>query len=123
MLSEPTITAFLPTIMPKEAKRFYMDILELKLVSEDDYALEFEGGGVFLRITIVEEFVPHPFTVLGFKIEEITSQVNSLNRKGVEFVKFNSLNQNDLGIWTSPSKAQVAWFKDPDGNLLSLTEY
>jgi len=123
MLSEPTITAFLPTVKPEQSKQFYMNTLGLKLVSEDDYALEFEGNGVFLRITIVEKFDPHPFTVLGFKIEDIVSQVKSLNKKAVEFERYNSFEQDDLGIWTSPSKAKIAWFKDSDGNLISLTEY
>lgn len=123
MLTKPTITAFLPTVNQGQSKQFYKNTLGLKLVSEDDYALEFEGGGVILRITIVENFDPHPFTVLGFKIEDITFQVKSLINEGVIFERYNSLEQNDLGIWTSPSKAQIAWFKDPDGNLLSLTEY
>lgn len=123
MLSKPTITAFLPTVKPEQSKQFYRNTLGLKLVSEDDYALEFEGNGVLLRITIVDKFNPHPFTVLGFKIEEIVSQVKSLNKKGVEFERYSSFKQDDLGIWTSPSKAKIAWFKDPDGNLLSLTEY
>lgn len=123
MLVEPTITAFLPTIKQEQSKQFYLNTLKLKLISEDDYALEFEGGGVRLRITIVEEFTPHPFTVLGFKVEDITSQAKSLTKKGVEFERYQTFNQDDLGIWTSPSKARIAWFKDPDGNLLSLTEY
>lgn len=122
MLTEPIITAFLPTVKPEQSKQFYRNTLGLKLVSEDDFALEFEGGGVVLRITIVEKFNPHPFTVLGFKVEDIASQVKSLTKKGVEFERYNSFKQDDLGIWTSPSKAQIAWLKDPDGNLLSLTE-
>lgn len=123
MLVEPTITAFLPTAEPQQSKQFYMNILGLKLQSEDDFALEFEGGGVRLRITIVEKFEPQPFTVLGFRIKNIGAQVKTLTEKGVKFEQYSSLDQNHLGIWTSPSKAQIAWFKDPDGNLLSLTEY
>lgn len=123
MLTEPKITAFLPTVQPERAKQFYGNTLGLKLVSEDPYALEFEGSGVTLRITIVEKFNPQPFTVLGFKIVAIASQVKSLHKKGVKFEKYNSFEQDGLGIWTAPSKAKIAWFKDPDGNLLSLTEY
>ena len=123
MLTKPTITAFLPTLKPEQSKLFYRDTLGLKLTSEDDFALEFEGNGVLLRITIVEKFNPHPFTVLGFKIENIAFQVKSLNKKGVIFERYNVMKQNDLGIWTAPSNTQIAWFKDPDGNLLSLTEY
>ena len=123
MLSEPKITAFLPTIKPEQSKQFYMNTLGLKLVSEDNYALEFEGKGSILRITIVDEFKPQPFAILGFKIKEIVTEVKSLTKKNVKFEKYTSLNQDDLGIWTSPSKARIAWFKDPDGNLLSLTQY
>lgn len=123
MLIKPTITAFLPTVKPELAKQFYSNILGLKLVSEYDYALEFEGSGVLLRITVVEQYDPHPFTVLGFKIDNISSQVRSLSKKGVVFETYNYLEQDELGIWTSPSMARIAWFKDHDGNLLSLTEY
>lgn len=123
MLVEPTITAFLPTIKPKSSKEFYGNILGLQLLSEDDYAMEFKGNGALLRITTVDTFIPHPFTVLGFKIQNIDSQIKSLVNKGVVFEKYNHFDQDELGIWTSPSKARVAWFKDPDGNVISLTEY
>jgi len=123
MLENPKITAFLPTINPEQSKQFYTDTLGLKLISEDVYALEFEGSGIFLRITVVEKFEPHPFTVLGFKIEDIATQIKSLSKKGVEFEKYNYFEQDNLGVWNSPSNAKIAWFKDPDGNLVSLTEY
>lgn len=123
MLSNPEITAFLPTIKPKQSKYFYQEVLGLKIEFEDDYAIEFRGNGTSLRITIVPELKPHSFTVLGFKVDEIELQVKSLFDKGVEFERYENFNQNELGIWTSPSKAKVAWFKDPDGNLISLTEY
>lgn len=122
MLQDPKITAFLPTTDSKKSKEFYTNILGLNLVSEDNFALEFEGMGSVLRITIVREFQPHPFTVLGFKIENIEQQVTALLHKNVTFERFNELDQDDLGIWTSPGSARIAWFKDPDGNLLSLTE-
>lgn len=123
MISEPTITAFLPTVKLEESKVFYSNTLGLKFISEDPYALEFEGNGVRLRITVVEALRPQPFTVLGFRIENIEIQVKSLQQKGVEFERYDGLNQDGLGIWTSPSKAKIAWFKDPDGNLISLTAY
>lgn len=85
-----------------------MNTLRLKLVSEDNYAIEIEGSGVRLRITIVQTFIPHPFTVLGLKVEKIESQVKSLKDKGVEFERYISLQQDELDIWTSPSKAKIA---------------
>ncbi len=123
MLTQPIITAFLPTVKPDQAKLFYMNTIGLQLVSEDDYALEFEGSGVSLRITVVPKLNPQPFTVLGFNISDIDIQVKLLIEKGVKFEMYPHFDQNDLGIWTAPSQARIAWFKDPDGNLLSLTEY
>jgi len=123
MLTDPSIIAFLPTTNAEQSKQFYTNTLGLTLLSEDDYALEFLGNGVELRITIVDSFVPQPFTVLGFKIGDIATEVKALNIKGVRFERYTSLVQDDLGIWMAPSKAKIAWFKDPDGNLLSLTEY
>lgn len=122
MLSAPTITAFLPTAKPEQSKLFYLNTLGLKLLSEDEYTLVFEGNGEQLRITIVAELRPQPFTVLGFRVEKISAEVKSLLEKGVEFERYNGLRQDNLGIWTSPSGAKIAWFKDPDGNLISLTE-
>ena len=123
MLKGAKITAFLPSTKREQSKQFYTEVLGLQIISEDDYAIELKGNGARLRITIVPALNPQPFTVLGFKIEEIESQVISLSNKGLEFERYDNLDQNELRIWTAPSKAQVAWFKDPDGNILSLTEY
>lgn len=123
MLSEPKIKAFIASTKPEEAKQFYANTLGLQLISEDQYGLEFTGNGASLRIAFVTEFTPHLFTVLGFKIEDIAGQVKSLVDKGVVFERYEHFDQDELGIWTSPSMAKVAWFKDPDGNLLSVTEY
>ena len=122
MLSNKKLKAFIPTIQPDKAKRFYRDTLGLKLLSEDQFALEFDAHGTPLRITIVETFTPHPFTVLGWDVDDIASMIKSLNKKGVQFERYSFFEQDPLGIWIAPSGAKVAWFKDPDANLLSLTE-
>jgi catechol 2,3-dioxygenase-like lactoylglutathione lyase family enzyme len=122
MLGDKELKAFVPTIMPDKAKSFYQDILGLKLLSEDNYALEFNANGVLLRIAIVPELKPHGFTVLGWNVPDITSEIKSLNRKGIFCEKYSFLKQDELGIWTAPGGSKVAWFKDPDGNILSLTE-
>ena len=122
MLQNMSIKTFVPTTKPGQAKVFYRDILGLKLLSEDDYALEFEAGGILLRVAIVPELKPHAFTILGWNVPDISSLIKSLNEKGVEFEKYGFMEQDSLGIWTAPSGAKVAWFKDPDGNVLSLTE-
>ena len=122
MLSDKKLKAFIPTVMPDKAKLFYRDILDLKLLSEDNYALEFEANGTLLRITIVNELKPHPFTVLGWDVDNISATIKSLNEKGVVCEKYDFLEQDNLGVWTAPRGAKVAWFKDPDGNVLSLSE-
>jgi catechol 2,3-dioxygenase-like lactoylglutathione lyase family enzyme len=122
MLADKELKAFVPTVMPDKAKSFYQDILGLKLLSEDNYALEFNANGVLLRVAIVPELKPHGFTVLGWNVPDISSVIKSLNSKGIVCEKYSFLNQDNLGIWASPGGSKVAWFRDPDGNILSLTE-
>jgi len=123
MLSNQTIKAFVPTTKPAEAKTFYGDVLGLTLLSEDPYALEFDSNGTSLRVAIVPELTPHPFTSVGWNVDDISAVIRALNAKGVYCEKFGFMEQDDLGVWVAPSGAKVAWFKDVDGNLLSLTEY
>lgn len=122
MLSDKILKAFIPTVQPELARQFYKDTLGLKLLSEDKYGLEFDANGTLLRINIVEKLTPQPFTVLGWNLDDITTQINLLNKKGVRFEKYDFFEQDPLGIWIAPGGSKVAWFKDPDGNLLSLTE-
>ena len=122
MLQNMPVKAFVPTTKPGEAKQFYRDILGLKLLAEDNYALEFEAGGALLRVTTVQELNPHPFTILGWNVPDIASTIQSLKQKGVEFKQYDFMKQDELGIWTAPGGAKVAWFNDPDGNVLGLTE-
>ena len=117
-----TLKAFIPTTNPAKAKSFYRDTLGLHLKSEDNFALEFDGHGSRLRVTTVPELIPHPFTVLGWDVTDIASTIKSLQDKGVTFERYKGLQQDDLGIWTAPSGTKVAWFKDADGNILSLSE-
>lgn len=122
MLADKKLKAFVPTVMPHKAKSFYKDILGLALLSEDDYALEFDANGTLLRVTIVPELKPHAFTVLGWNVDDIASTIKALNKKGIVCEKYDFLKQDNLGVWESPGGSKVAWFKDPDGNVLSLTE-
>ena len=122
MLSKEKLKAFIPTVEPEKAKEFYMNVLGLQLVSEDNFALEFNSNGIRLRVTKVGKFIPYPFTVLGWDTEDIATSVQKLREKGVIFEKYDFLEQDDLAIWTAPGGTKVTWFKDPDGNLLSLSE-
>jgi catechol 2,3-dioxygenase-like lactoylglutathione lyase family enzyme len=122
MLANETLKSFVPTVKPQDAKIFYRDVLGLRLLSEDNYALEFDANGVLLRIITVPELKPHPFTALGWNVKDIEATIHGLNDKGVFCEKYDFMQQDDLGIWISPGGSKVAWFKDPDSNVLSLTE-
>jgi len=122
VLDNATITAFLATTDAPRAKRFYETVLGLQVKSDDEFALAFDCDGIELRIQKVKELRPHPFTALGWSVASARTAVMALVKKGVTFERHDFLDQDDLGLWQAPSGARVAWFKDPDGNLLSLTE-
>jgi len=102
MFSDKKLKAFIPTIKPAESKSFYKDVLGLKLNSEDKYALEFDANGTRLRVTTVKDFKPHPFTVLGWDVDDIISTIKSLNKKKIFCEKYDFLEQDEFGIWTAP---------------------
>ena len=122
-LREQPIVAFVATSDPDRAKKFYRDTLGLRLVSEQlPFALVFDLHGTMLRVSIVNKFKPAGFTVLGWHVPKIQVAVTALTKAGVEFERYPGMDQDELGIWSSPSGARIAWFKDPDGNTLSLSE-
>ena len=124
MLRNAKPIILIPTLQKDKAKAFYQDSLGLTFLVDDDFALVFETGGNMLRITNVQEFTPHQFTVLGWETDDISAEIGSLSAKGVEFERYDFpwMSQDELGIWTSPDGTKVAWFKDIDGNILSLTQ-
>jgi catechol 2,3-dioxygenase-like lactoylglutathione lyase family enzyme len=105
------------------AKAFYQDVLGLKLISDDQFAIVFEMNGNQLRVTPVREYTPVPFTVLGWEVRDIDVVVERLAKAGVTFERYDFLKQDTHGIWTAPGGAKVAWFKDPDGNVLSVAQH
>jgi catechol 2,3-dioxygenase-like lactoylglutathione lyase family enzyme len=117
------IIAFVATRDPRRAKAFYRDTLGLHLVSEDPFALVFDAHGTMLRVTTVQEVARAQYTVLGWQVPNIVAIVKSLQSAGVTLERYPGMLQDDLGIWTSPTGAKVAWFKDLDGNTLSLTQF
>lgn len=122
MLRNQKLIAFVPARDLARAKQFYRDTLDLKLISEDAFALVFEAAGTMLRIARVKELNPANYTVLGWEVDDIARAVKELQNTGVKLERYPGMPQDDLGIWNSPSGARVAWFKDPDGNTLSLTQ-
>jgi catechol 2,3-dioxygenase-like lactoylglutathione lyase family enzyme len=107
----------------ERSRAFYADVLGLPLRSDEPFALVFEVKGTLLRIQKTDAVTPPPYTVLGWQVEDLAQVAHHLDARGVRFERFPGLEQDGLGIWRSPSGAQVAWFKDPDGNILSLTQF
>ena len=104
------------------ATAFYRDTLGLTLAHEDSLAAVLNTGGVTLRISIVADFTPHEHTILGFHVPDVTATVTALREKGVNFNIYRGFNQDELGICNVPGGTiRVAWFNDPDGNVLSVT--
>ena len=115
--------AFAATQNPDRARVFYRDVLGLQLVGEDPYALVFDANGTMLRVQIVQEVAPHRYTTLGWQVLDIVAVAVELQTTGVKLERFEGLPQDELGIWSSPGGARVGWFKDPDGNLLSVSQF
>jgi catechol 2,3-dioxygenase-like lactoylglutathione lyase family enzyme len=122
MLTNCRLAAFIATSRPDEAKTFYSDVLGLTLISDEQYALVFDANGTSLRVQKAGSFTPHEFTSLGWHVDNIEVVMKELRSKGVVFEQYPWMPAEDDGIMTFPGGARVAWFKDPDGNLLSLDQ-
>ncbi len=124
MLKDCAVVAFVGVADLVRARAFYEGLLGLDIVSADDFAIEAKASGTTLRITKVPAVTPAAYTIAGFAINGIDDTVDGLAARGVMFERYAFLGaaQNAKGIWTSPSGAKVAWFKDPDGNLLSISK-
>jgi catechol 2,3-dioxygenase-like lactoylglutathione lyase family enzyme len=123
MLGREKLMAFGATRDGARAREFYENMLGLPVISEDNFAVVFDANGTMLRLQKVETFTPSPFTALGWEVSNIRVAVSELVARGVTFQKYPWMDQDELGIWSAPSGARVAWFRDPDGNTLSLTEF
>jgi len=113
--------AFIPVRDLDAAKSFYGGVLGLPVSGEDPYAVVLDAGGTMLRLARVDDFQPQPFTVAGWQVPDLSTSIDDLVNRGVEFINFEGMDQDEKGTWTTPGGDQVAWFKDPDGNILSLT--
>ncbi len=125
MLGSSALVTMIPTTDPARARAFFEGVLGLGCVAEDRFAVVLNANGAVLRITDVgsaSSFVPQPFTIAGWLVTDIERDVRDLQARGVRFERFEGMPQDELGIWRSPAGARVAWFKDPDGNVLSVTQ-
>ena len=123
MLANSSLIAFAATTDIARAKTFFGEILGLELVADESFTLVFDAGGTMLRISMVDQFVPAPYTVLGWIVEDIGAVVQEIGQNGVSFDKYPDLKQDQSGICTFENGDRVAWFPDPDGNTLSLTQF
>ena len=123
MLSKYPLVGFIPTTDAKRARQFYVDVLKLQFVADDHFALVVKAGASTIRIVRLEKFTPAPFTILGWEVSDIAAAVGEMVSGGVSFLRYPPLPQDDLGIWTAPSGGRVAWFHDPDGNILSVSQH
>lgn len=123
ILGSQKLMAFVATSDPARAKAFYRDTLGLPLVSEDQFALVFDVAGTMLRVTTVQEVGAAKYTVLGWQVPDIIRTAKSLHEVGITLEQYTGMQQDELGIWNSPGGAKVAWFKDPDGNTLGITQF
>jgi catechol 2,3-dioxygenase-like lactoylglutathione lyase family enzyme len=122
VLRDAKVMAFVATADPDRAKVFYRDVLGLRLVSDERYALVFDAGGTMLRIQKMPELSPQPFTALGWEVDDIESAVDDVVARGATGLRVPGLPQDPRGIWAADATTKVWWFKDPDGNTLSLTQ-
>ena len=122
-LASAKLVAFAATTNPERAKEFYGGVLGLGLISQDGFALVFDANGVMLRVSTVREVAQAQYTVLGWEVSDIAAKVKELEQAGVKFERYSFPGVDEMGIWTAPGGARVAWFKDPDGNILSISQH
>jgi catechol 2,3-dioxygenase-like lactoylglutathione lyase family enzyme len=122
-LDAARLVAFVATSDLARARAFYEEGLGLVLEEVTPFALAFRSGGTLLRATLVEDRAPAPYTVLGWAVDDVDRTVTELAGRGIPFNRYPAMDQDELGIWHSPHGARVAWFSDPDGNVLSVTQY
>lgn len=123
MLAQAAVTPFLASTDLARARAFFEGVLGLKVLSLDGFALALEIPNGSLRVTLVQEHAPPPYSVLSWNVTDIAATVSGLAARGVAFSRYPGMDQDNLGIWTAPSGSRIAWFPDPDGNVLSVAQH
>jgi predicted enzyme related to lactoylglutathione lyase len=123
MLDAADLIAFAATTDLGRARVFYEQVLGLPVTEQTDLACVFDANGTMLRVTAVPEVARAGYTVLGWRVADITAAARDLSARGVRFLRFDGMEQDADGVWTSPGGGRIAWFADPDGNTLSLTQF
>jgi len=123
MLAGAPYIGFIAATDLTRARAFYEGTLGLRCTDENPIACVFEANGTMLRVTAVPELTPAGYTVAGWQVDDIAAAVRALVDAGVQFRRFDGMDQDELGVWTTPDGGKVAWFNDPDSNVLSLTQF
>jgi catechol 2,3-dioxygenase-like lactoylglutathione lyase family enzyme len=123
VLFDSTFVGFIPVRDLDSAQEFYCGVLGLTALERSPFALVIDIGTVTVRVTPVPEFRPQPFTIAGWSVSDISSTVTALTKAGVSMQRYEGMDQDEQGVWTAPSGDRVAWFTDPDGNVLSVTAH
>jgi catechol 2,3-dioxygenase-like lactoylglutathione lyase family enzyme len=123
MLSSAAPVAFIPSTDLERARRFYEGALGQRVASVDDFAVVLDVDGLTVRVVKVgDELQAQPFTVFGWWVADLDAEIAALAEAGIDFLRFDGMDQDDAGVWTAPGGTRIAWFKDPDGNTLSLND-
>lgn len=123
MLAASDVIAFVAATDLARSRLFYEQTLGLRVTGENEFACVFDAHGTMLRVTAVPAVSPALYTVLGWRVTDIEAAARDLATRGVAFIRYDSMDQDSAGIWTTPAGDRVAWFPDPDGNILSLTQF
>ncbi len=122
MLTHDRAIVFLATMDPARSRDFYEKLLGLKLIGDDGFAIVFDTAGAMLRVVRTERFEPQPFTVAGWEVPDVHATLQTLADRGLRAIRYEHLEQDELGVWTTPGGERIAWFHDPEGNLLSISQ-
>jgi catechol 2,3-dioxygenase-like lactoylglutathione lyase family enzyme len=123
VLESSEVVAFVGASDLDRARVFYEQTLGLSVAERSDFACVLDANGTMLRVTAVPEVARAGYTVLGWRVDDIAATVRELTARGVKFLRYATLGQDESGVWTTPGGDRVAWFADPDGNVLSLTQF
>jgi catechol 2,3-dioxygenase-like lactoylglutathione lyase family enzyme len=123
MSSDSSFIAFIPVSDLSGARHFYGDVLGLPVLEESPFDVVVDAMGTMLRLTKVEDLQVQPFTIAGWQVPDMRAAIDSLTGVGIIFTRYDGMDQDDRGVWTTPDGDEVAWFTDPDGNTLSLTRF
>ncbi len=121
MLGPAAFVGFVPVRDLGAARSFYSDILGLKVLEENEFSVVVDACGTAIRLTLVPDLKPQPFTIAGWEVDDIALCIDALIASGVTMQRYDQMDQDERGVWTTPNGDRVAWFTDQDGNVLSLT--